>query len=112
MIARNVNKVARGVVKAAKMLKEIIEIKVAKINPFTLDISPVAIGRLAVRFISRSDLASITILNALAPPAAKVPPTNAQIVTDNSGTPSLAKNKAGSVVTSRSSTTRNFISEM
>jgi hypothetical protein len=112
VIARNVNKVASGVVKILKIPKDKNEIKVAKINPFTLDISPVAIGRFAVRFISRSDLASITILNALAPPAANVPPTNAQIVTDNSGTPSLAKNKAGSVVTSRSSTTRNFISEM
>jgi hypothetical protein len=99
-------------VKAAKMLKEIIEIKVAKINPFVLDISPVAIGRFAVRFISRSDLASITILNALAPPAANVPPTKHQTVTAKSGTPSLAKNRAGRVVTSRSSTTRNFISEM
>jgi hypothetical protein len=99
-------------VKAAKILRDIIEIMVAKINPLFLDILPVAIGRFAVRFISKSDLASITMLYAFAPPAANVPPTKHQIVNAKSGTPSLAKNKAGSVVTSRSSTTRNFISEM
>ena len=79
------------------------------IKPFFLEISPVAIGRFAVRFINRSESASITILNALAPPAANVPPSKLQKVTETLGIPSLAINNAGTVVTSNSSTTRSFI---
>jgi hypothetical protein len=75
------------------------------------DISPVAIGRLDVRFINRSDFDSITILKALAPPAAKVPPSKDQIVIEIFGTPFEARNNAGTVVTKSSSTTLNFISE-
>ncbi len=85
---------------------------VANTSPERREISPVAIGRFAVRFINKSDFASITILKAFAPPAANVPLNKLQKVTDKSGTPLLAKNKAGTVVTSSSSTTRNFISEM
>ena len=70
-----------------------------------MEICPVAIGRFAVRFINRSESASITILNALAPPAANVPPSKLQKVTEILGMPWLAINKAGTVVTSNSSTT-------
>jgi hypothetical protein len=41
-----------------------------------------------------------------------VPPNRLQKVTEIFGMPLLARNKAGSVVTSNSSTTRNFIKEM
>ena len=86
-----------------------MEINDENINPLFFDIWPVAIGRFAVRFINRSESASITILNALAPPAANVPPSKLQKVTEMLGIPSLAINKAGTVVTSNSSTTRSFI---
>jgi hypothetical protein len=52
------------------------------------------------------------MLKALAPPAAKVPPNKLQKVKDRSGMPLVAKKSAGTVVTNKSSTTRNFISDI
>jgi hypothetical protein len=52
------------------------------------------------------------MLNAFAPPAANVPPIRDQKVIETLGIPFEAKNKAGTVVTSSSSTTLNFINKM
>ena len=70
---------------------------------------PVAIGRCLVRDINLSISASMTILNAFAEPAAKVPPINDAKVGINGGQPSAASTSAGTVVIIRSSTTRSFI---
>ena len=107
-----VKSVAVVVVKVAKIIIEIKPIKVAKTSAAFLLISPVAIGRVAVRSINLSDSLSITILKELADPAAKVPPIKVAIVVDSLGTPLDAKNNAGMVVTNKSSTTLNFINEM
>jgi hypothetical protein len=50
------------------------------------------------------------MLNAFEAPAARVPPIKVAIVRPRGGTPFAARNRAGKVVTSKSSTTRNFIS--
>ena len=81
----------------------------AKIVASVLFKTPVASGRLAVRFINLSDSVSITMLKAFALPAAKVPPSKVAIVVERSGNPPSAKTIAGRVETNRSSTTRNFI---
>jgi hypothetical protein len=52
------------------------------------------------------------MLNAFDAPAARVPPISVVAVILKEGTPRTAKKSAGSVVTSKSSTTRNFISAM
>jgi hypothetical protein len=51
----------------------------------------------------------MTILKALALPAASVPPIKVAIVNLSEGSPSLAKTIAGKVVTRSNSTTLNFI---
>lgn len=91
------------------MASESIPINVAKRVASVLFKTPVASGRFAVRFINLSDSDSITILNALALPAAKVPPIKVEIVNEREGNPPSAKTIAGSVETNSSSTTRNFI---
>ena len=83
--------------------------QVAKSVASVLFNTPVASGRLAVRFINLSDSVSITMLKAFALPAAKVPPIKVAIVVERAGIPPSAKTIAGSVETNRSSTTRNFI---
>jgi hypothetical protein len=55
---------------------------------------------------------SITMLNAFAAPAAKVPPIKEAIVGINGGQPSAARNNAGTVVIINNSTTRSFIKSM
>jgi hypothetical protein len=82
---------------------------VAKISASLLFNTPVASGRFAVRFINLSDSDSITMLKALALPAARVPPIKVAIVNVSEGSPSFAKTIAGRVETNKSSTTRNFI---
>ena len=83
--------------------------KVANIVASVLFNTPVASGRFAVRCINLSVSDSITILKALALPAAKVPPIKVATVNEKEGKPPSAKTIAGSVETNRSSTTRNFI---
>ena len=91
------------------MASESNPINVAKRVASVLFNTPVASGRLAVRFINLSDSDSITMLKAFALPAAKVPPIKVAIVNEREGKPPSAKTIAGSVETNRSSTTRNFI---
>ena len=49
------------------------------------------------------------MLNALALPAAKVPPIKVAMVKEREGNPLSAKTIAGKVETNKSSTTRNFM---
>ena len=84
-------------------------IAVAKIVASLREITPVAIGRCAVRFINLSVSLSITMLKAFALPAAKVPPRIVAIDSPTEGMPFWARTRAGKVVTSKSSTTRNFM---
>ena len=81
----------------------------AKIAAWFLPITPVTNGRFDVRFINLSRSLSRTILNALALPAAKVPPTRVARTSVASGIPCCAKIIAGIVEINKSSTTRNFI---
>ena len=103
------NKVASEVVNAPNIASAIKPISVAKIVASLLLKTPVASGRLAVRFINLSDSDSITILNAFALPAARVPPIKVAIVSESDGSPFCAKTIAGRVETNKSSTTRSFI---
>jgi hypothetical protein len=61
--------------------------KVANTVASALPMTPVASGRLEVLFINLSESASITILNALALPAASVPPIKVAIVNLSGGKP-------------------------
>ena len=111
-MANRVNAAAKAVVKIKKTSIEINPINVAKMSAAFLLIRPVTIGRDAVRAINLSESLSITILNELADPAANVPPIKVATVIESFGTPFVAKNNAGIVVTNKSSTTLNFINEM
>jgi hypothetical protein len=96
-------------VKFQKIIKERTPIKVANTVAFFFDIWPVTTGRFAVRAINLSRSLSITMLNALALPAARVPAKIVAKANPNSGNPLAAKTMAGNVDTSKSSTTLNFI---
>ena len=105
----NDKRVANGVVKIQKMMREKIPITVAKIEAFVLLMTPVTIGRLDVRAINLSLSLSITILKALALPADKVPARIVVATNEKDGKPLAARTMAGRVETNRSSTTRSFI---
>ena len=92
-----------------KIIKARTPIKVANTVAFFFEICPVTTGRFAVRAINLSRSLSITILKALALPAARVPAKIVAKANPNSGNPLAAKTIAGNVETSKSSTTRNFI---
>ena len=111
-MANKVSAAANLVVKIKKISIEIKPINDANVSAAFLLISPVTIGLEAVRAINLSESLSITILKELADPAAKVPPIKVGIVIESFGIPFVAKNKAGMVVTNKSSTTLNFINEM
>jgi len=96
-------------VKNQNKMSERIPISVAKIVAFVFEIKPVTIGRFAVRAINLSKSLSMTMLNAFALPAAKVPAKIVVIAREKFGKPFAAKTIAGKVETSNSSTTRNFI---
>jgi hypothetical protein len=91
------------------MIKERMPITVANIAAFVLLITPVTMGRFAVRAINLSMSLSITILKALALPAANVPAKIVAATRENDGRPLAAKIMAGKVETRSSSTTRSFI---
>ncbi len=103
---------ASGVVNTQKITKLKIIIADANLVASFLEIAPEAIGRCLVRDINLSVSASITMLNAFAAPAAKVPPIKEAIVGINGGHPPAAKKRAGTVVIINSSTTRSFISSI
>jgi hypothetical protein len=92
-----------------KIIKERTPIKVANTVAFFFEICPVTTGRFAVRAINLSRSLSITMLKALALPAARVPAKIVAKANPNSGNPLAAKTIAGNVDTSKSSTTLNFI---
>lgn len=73
MIAISDKRVASGVVKIQNIISDKSPIAVAKIVACVLLMSPVTIGRLDVRAINLSLSLSITMLNALALPADRVP---------------------------------------
>jgi len=108
-LAIKVSQVASGVVNRQKIRRENKPTTVAKIVACLREITPVAIGRCAVRFINLSVSLSITMLKAFALPAAKVPPRIVAIDSPTEGMPFWARTRAGKVVTSKSSTTRNFM---
>jgi hypothetical protein len=68
-----------------KIIKDKIPTKVAKISAFFLEITPVTIGRLEVLAINLSRSLSMTMLKALALPAAKVPAKIVAIAKPKSG---------------------------
>jgi hypothetical protein len=100
------------VVNIAKVKKERVNKASANKVAFTLLITPVATGLLAVLAINLSESLSKIILRVFAAPAAKVPPIKVAIVIFKFGRPLLARKSAGTVVTNKSSTTRNFMSAM
>ena len=73
-------------------------------------ISPVTSGRPCVRGISLSMSRSTTMLIALAPPAASVPPTKVMTTSDHAGQPRWASTIVGTVVISSSSMIRGLVS--
>ncbi len=72
--------------------------------------APVTRGRFLVRSISRSMSRSTYMLMALAPPAAKVPPSTVQTMSQTGGRPRSATIIVGTVVTRRSSMILGFVS--
>ncbi len=71
--------------------------------------APVTSGRFLVRFMSRSMSRSTTMLMALAPPAASVPPTSVATISQTGGRPRCATTIVGTVVTSSSSMIRGLV---
>ena len=74
------------------------------------EISPAGIGRECVRRITWSRSRSIQQLIVLAPPAESAPPSSTAPIRPSEGSPFSARTIAGTVVTSRSSMTRGFVS--
>ena len=74
------------------------------------EMSPAGIGRECVRRITWSRSRSIQQLIVLAPPAERAPPSSTAAISPSDGSPSSARTIAGTVVTSRSSMTRGFVS--
>ena len=72
-------------------------------------ITPVTSGRFLVRSMSRSMSRSITMFRALAPPAARVPPTRVATTRPSDGQPFCATTIGGTVVTSSSSMIRGLV---
>ena len=81
----------------------------AKVRADRGDIAPVTRGRSFVRSIRRSMSRSTTMLMALAPPAASVPPSTVQAISQGEGRPRSATIIVGTVVTSRSSMILGFV---
>ena len=73
-------------------------------------ITPVTSGRRFVRSIRASMSRSITMLKALAPPAASVPPTNVATMSHSRGKPFAATIMVGTVVTNSSSIILGLVS--
>ena len=73
-------------------------------------IAPVTSGRLPVRCISLSMSRSMTMLMALAPPAARAPPSRVAAMSLTGGRPRWATIMVGSVVISSSSMMRGLVS--
>ncbi len=82
----------------------------AKVSAARGDMAPVTSGRPLVRSISRSMSRSTTMLMALAPPAARVPPATVQTISQSDGSPRSATIIVGTVVTRSSSMIRGFVS--
>ncbi len=76
------------------------------------DITPVTSGRRLVRSMIASMSRSKTILNALAPPAANVPPMRVATMSHSPGMPLAATTIVGIVVTSKSSMMRGLVRAM
>ena len=74
------------------------------------DMTPRTSGRCRVRSMMASMSRSTTMLTALAPPAARVPPTTVATISHTDGTPRSATNMVGTVVTSSSSMIRGLVS--
>src|SRR5436190_735858 len=73
-------------------------------------ISPVTRGRLAVLLMTASMSRSTYMLMALAPPAARAPPTSVATIRPTAGMPLLATTIVGRVVTRSSSMMRGLVS--
>jgi hypothetical protein len=67
-------------------------------------------GRFFVRSITRSMSRSTYMLMALAPPAARVPPSTVAAMSHSDGRPRSATTIVGTVVTSSSSMMRGLVS--
>ncbi len=72
-------------------------------------IRPVTSGRFCVRFITASMSRSTYMLTALAPPAARVPPTTVATISHTGGMPRSATTIVGTVVTRSSSMIRGLV---
>ena len=82
----------------------------AKTSALRGAMTPVTRGRLAVRCISLSMSRSTYMLMALAPPAARAPPTRVATISHTAGRPRWARIIVGSVVISSSSMMRGLVS--
>ncbi len=72
--------------------------------------APVTSGRFEVRCMSLSMSRSMNMLMALAPPAARAPPSRVAAISHTGGMPRWATIMVGSVVISRSSMMRGLVS--
>ena len=72
--------------------------------------APVTSGRLRVRCMSLSMSRSTNMLMALAPPAARAPPSRVATISQTGGRPRWATIMVGSVVISSSSMIRGLVS--
>ena len=81
----------------------------AKISAPRGDTSPVTSGRFSVRCMCASMSRSRYMLNAAAEPALSEPPMTVASTSHRSGSPPSARIMTGTVVTSRSSSTRGFV---
>ncbi len=82
----------------------------AKISALRGLINPVTNGLPCVRGIKVSMSRSTTMLMALAPPAASVPPARVIATSDHGGHPRCAKTIVGTVVTNSNSMIRGLVS--
>ena len=82
----------------------------AKVSAARGVIAPVTRGRPLVRSISRSMSRSTYMLMALAPPAARVPPSTVHTISQSDGQAPLGHDHVGTVVTSSSSMIRGLVS--
>ncbi len=82
----------------------------AKIRAWRGVTAPVTSGRRLVRSMTLSMSRSTYMLVALAPPAARAPPTRVATTSQSEGIPPWATTMVGTVVTRRSSMIRGLVS--
>ena len=100
----------RGLTSSHNSTKAAASRTTAKTRALAGSTAPVTNGRPCVRFMMRSMSRSTYMLMALAPPAARLPPTSVASTSHPDGIPRSATTIVGTVVTSKSSMMRGLVS--